>query len=446
MASARRGLTLWHVVATLPWIVAVLVARSSIGDNSFLWHVTAGRLQNDARSVLTEDPFSILTMGDAWRTQSWLADIFYSWAHELAGLAFVPWLRFGGALVLFLVVVATAWRVSASLPATAAMAFIVALLAVPYLNPRPVLVSYVLLSLVVLAEREAGLRWALPPLFFVWASLHGSWVIGAGYLALKVLERREYYRIRSEAPLIALAAFVTAHGWGVIDYLVAFAGSSDALSLITEWGVPDLLSVARLPFTLALLVLLLGGAQGGISTRQMVFTIPLVLFGFSSNRSVLPALLMLVPVLVLGLRSLLGRRFERPLLGVRVILVAVAILPILLPVEGGLDRNRFPADLIEQVRGQRVFHGDVVGGYLIYAHWPETDVLIDDRAELFGDELRRFVDVRGGKPGWSDYFDEYDFRAAIIQKDTPLVELLERSGWVASSSGEEESRWVLLER
>jgi hypothetical protein len=445
VAATRRGFTLWHVVATLPWIVAVLVARSRIGDNSFLWHVTAGRLQNDSGSVLTADPFSFTMFGEPWRTQSWLADVGYAWMDDRVGLGFVPWLRFAGALALFVIVAAIAWRVSSSMAAVASTSFLVALLAVPYLNPRPVIFSYILLAVVVLVEERPELRWTHPAVFYLWASLHGSWIIGAAYLALSVLKNREYKRIRTEAPWIALATLVTAHGWGVVDYLLAFQRSSGALALITEWAPPDLLSVARLPFTIGLMVLLVAASSGGLTRRQVGYAIPLILFGLSSSRSTLPAFLMLTPVLSTALKTLLDGRFNRSLVGVRALVTGIVLLPLLLPVTGGLNEDRFPAALIERIEGRRVFHDDVVGGYIIYSSWPKTEVLIDDRAELYGEELRRFVDVRAGRSDWQAYFEEYDLEAAILRRDQALDRLLRAGGWVEVGSDGDDEEWVLLE-
>lgn len=445
MAEARRGFTLWHVVATLPWIVAVLVARSRIGDNSFLWHVTAGRLQNGTGSVITEDHFSFSHSGEPWRTQSWLADIGYGWFDDLVGLGFVPWLRFGASLVLFSIVATTLWMVTRSLAASASVSFLTALLAVPYLNPRPVVFSYVLLALVVLIEERPKLRWAHPAVFYVWAALHGSWVIGAAYLALSVLKRREYRRIRTEAPWIAATTAFTAHGWGVFEYLLAFQQNSEALSLITEWAPPDLLSVARLPFTIGILMLLVGSASGALSRREVAYAIPLILFGLTSNRSVLPAFLLLTPALGTVAAKLFARRFVRPLVGVRLIVAAVVVLPLVLPVTGGLDENRFAVDLVDRLDGRRAFHDDVVGGYMLYEAWPENQVLIDDRAELYGVELRRFVEVRSGKADWEAYFDDYGIEVAILQRGEALDRILRLSGWTETASDGDDDEWVLLE-
>ena len=54
--------------------------------------------------------------------------------------------------------------------------------------------------------------------------------------------------------------FLTAHGWGVVDYLLAFSRSSDALNLISEWAPPNLVSIARAPFLVAIV---LSDARGG---------------------------------------------------------------------------------------------------------------------------------------------------------------------------------------
>jgi hypothetical protein len=241
-----------------------------------------------------------------------------------------------------------------------------------------------------------------------------------------------------------LATLLTAHGWGVIEYLLAFQSSSDALSLITEWAAPDLLSVARLPFTVGLLGLLIGAASGAVSRRDVGYSIPIILFGLTSSRSVLPAFLMLIPVLGATFGSLLTGRFVRPLVGVRAIVVAVVILPLVLPVTGGLDEDRFAVDLVARLDGRRAFHDDVVGGYILYATWPENQVLIDDRAELYGGDLRRFVEVRSGKADWEPYFEEFGIELAIVKRDEALARILGLSGWTEVATDGEEDQWVLL--
>ena len=106
-------------------------------------------------------------------------------------------------------------------------------------------------------------------------------------------------------------------------------------------------------------------------------------------------------------------KLHRPLKGALVAAVFVGLLPMVLPVDGGLNEARFPVELLEQVEDSRLFHDDVVGGYLIYADWPNRQVLVDDRAELYGSFLGEFVGARSGKDGWRQFFDDWELRTAL---------------------------------
>jgi hypothetical protein len=71
-----------------------------------------------------------------------------------------------------------------------------------------------------------------------------------------------------------------------------------------------------------------------------------------------------------------------------------------------------------------------VGGYLIYAKWPEVEVFVDDRAELFGGEFFELViESRLGGPGWTDVAAEWEIGQVLLARGDGLVENLRRSGW-----------------
>ena len=46
----------------------------------------AGELQLEIGRVLTTDPFSFTAGGEAWRTQSWLAELGYAWLEDVTGV------------------------------------------------------------------------------------------------------------------------------------------------------------------------------------------------------------------------------------------------------------------------------------------------------------------------------------------------------------------------
>jgi hypothetical protein len=262
-----------HVALLLPWITAVVAARLSIRDNSFLWHVTAGRLQIADGSVLTTDPFSFTHAGESWRTQSWLLELGYGFFDERGGLSFVTPFIAVTATLLFAFILLVTYRQTRSLPATVIVGVLTAWLSAAFLSPRPVLVSYLLLAMVVAATTDKRLRWVLPLVAFVWAAVHGSFILGIGYVVLVGLCQRDRRRLSDAVAMVAVSTF-TAHGWGVWQVLVEFGRSRDSLDLITEWATPDLTKVALIPFLIGTILLIVAGIRGHLAMRHLWIVVP----------------------------------------------------------------------------------------------------------------------------------------------------------------------------
>jgi hypothetical protein len=287
-------------------------------------------------------------------------------------------------------------------------------LTIGYFTPRPVLFSLALLAVLLIAADDQRLRWALPLVMWLWASVHGGFIVGLGYLALDGLRRRDRNRLVDIGAATAVT-FLTAHGWGTWQVVLKFLRSSGELDLIVEWLTPDLFSIEHFPFALAVVAMLVGAINGRIIKRDLWVVIPFLLFAFTANRSVPIAALVLAPWFVSGLA-----RASRPGSQVNArqsafnagVIVAVVVVPWLVPLEGGLDQELFAVQAISHLEPGRAFHDDAVGGYLIYEQWPERLVYIDDRAELYGDDFADFVDARGAVPGWRYVFARYGLSQA----------------------------------
>ena len=119
------------------------------------------------------------------------------------------------------------------------------------------------------------------------------------------------------------------------------------------------------------------------------------------------------------------------------------ILPFLPNADGGLDPVRFPVDAAHCVDPQRhLFHDDVVGGYLIYAH-AEIRVFVDDRAELYGEDLFRDVlEVRSGGSRMSEVLTAYDVEQVLLAADAPGVSDLVSGPW---NQRYQDENWVLFD-
>jgi len=428
-------LSVRHLFVMVPIVGIVAASGRALTDNSFLWHVRAGTVQLDAGEVLRADPFSFTAGGEAWRTQSWIADLGYGVLERATdGLAWV-WPMIALTMLATAVLIAVAvYRDCPNPLATAVVLFFLVWLLLRTLVPRPVIFSHLLLAALIVALGHPRVRWAIPLLVWVWAGVHGSFVIGIGLVVLEALrsQRRELWRT---AALSAVAASFTAHGLALWGVLGAFAANRGALDLISEWASPDFTDTTVAPYALFVVAVLVAAARGKISSRDLIVVVPFALFGLTSYRALIPAALVLAPWV--------GRAIEVPTTGTRqesgvlngalaVGLIVVAVLAGAVRAESTPDPDRFPVAAVEAVAEGNLFHDDSAGGYLIYREWPDRLVYIDDRAELYGtDRAREFARTRAGQSGWLDTFARHDIHQALLEADaTGLQEVLGASGWV----------------
>lgn len=428
--SVNRGGRHWSPAFSLTWIVfllpitAILFAlRKPIRDNSYLWHVAAGTHQIGLGSVATADPFTFTVSGEPWRTQSWLMELAYGWFERFSPLASAHWTVAVSAIILLLSV---GLRVSSGRRLLGALGVLwVMWLTFGYFTPRPVFPSLALFALVALVVSRARLRWILPLLFWLWASIHGGFVVGLGFLVLECLRRKEY-RYLVDAGLAMLVSMFTAHGWGVWQTLVDFARSGENLDLISEWRPPDLISPALAPFLVGLVMLVALGILQRIRKEDLWVIAPFLVFSFSANRAIPLAAIALVPFVFPPNSLRLGNApLARPAFVAAI--AAIVVLPLLLPTGNQEFNDLFPVEAAKQLDNAPTFHNDSIGGYLIYAGFPY--VFVDDRAELFGDLYLRFIDAVSARPGWEELFEEFGVDQVLLPNDATLAYWLEREGW-----------------
>ncbi|MDK1019299.1 MAG: hypothetical protein QGD89_07855 [Actinomycetota bacterium] len=432
-ANVRADLRLIHALPLVPLFLVALLAARPIRDNSFLWHIRAGSIQVADSRVITNDPFSFTMVGEPWRTQSWLLEILYAqFESSFATLAWANLLVFVvGGLTVALIGCAV-YRATSS-PVTTSVAILLTVwLAGPFLQPRPVIVSYLLLAaLVVVLQNRDRVIWLVVPIIWIWAAVHGSWVIGGGLIILEWLRTSD--RRVFQAGVAALgASLLTAHGVGIWQILGEFAGARDALALMQEWKVPDFGGIVQAPYLLLVVGIIVAAMRGRLTGRDLIVILPFLFFGMTSRRTVFPAAIVVLPWAALALPALRIPRSATPRAVAALVVAAVAALvvsPLILQPLGVLDRERFPSEEIrEAIEGRNVFHDDGVGGYLIYKEWPDRLVYIDDRAELYGAErIAEYIDANQGR--YREVFERYGFDAALSRRAWPLTDILDADGW-----------------
>ena len=425
--STPRRIGLAHLALLLPWVTVMIGSFRSVSDNSFLWHVRAGAVQARLGSVVTSDPFSFTMAGEPWLTQSWLAELGYSVLYESFGLSFIAFVMAALALVTVVAVALSALDRSGSVMVTAGVVLLTTLLLQPVLVARPVIFSFPLLALVILAWDRPNLRWTIPFLFWLWASLHSSFLIGGAYIVLRLIAKREW-RAWPQIAAAGIATLMTAHGLGTVRIVLEFGSARPFLRLMQEWQTPNFLTVALIGFVIGLGWLLYSASKGRLETRDLWVVVPFLLLGLSASRAVFPAWIALATV-VAGASGRLrwGKGFTRPVAVATALVIIVLPLLFIGPVD--VDEDTFPVAASAHLEDVRTFHDAPSGGYFIFTDQFTDGVFIDDRAELFRERMEEMVAVRMGTEPWATVFTRDGIKQALVPPDSPLRELLVASGW-----------------
>lgn len=443
-AVGPRRWSLWSIAVAALFPLGAVAFHRPIGDNSFLWHIRAGDIQIDQGAVLTEDPFSFTALRRPWRTQSWLVELGYGWLEPRIGLSLAPVIVTLCWLVFLVALLAIVRRHLHSVAQTALVATMTVFVVIGFFNPRPVVFSFVLICLLVLSDRDPRLRWAAPLIMWVWAAVHGSFVVGGAYLLIQMIR----FRDKSRLPMVlagSAGTLATAHGLGILLILKDFAGGGEALDLMAEWGTPDLLSLPFFPVLPLIGLMLYAATRGVVRSRDLWLVSPMLVLLFEANRTVPAAWLFLLPIASKAVAETIPWSGRSQVSRWPVLVGGLALFAgvVFLAPPTRLDPERFPLSAAAFLTGERVFASDGAGGYLIYAKWPERLVYVDDRAELFGEELPEMVKVRGGDPIWDEVFEERGFDEALVSVEDPLADLLRMSGWSESFRDE---NWIALRR
>jgi hypothetical protein len=434
-------------------------AGTGIADPDTLWHVLAGDHLRATWQFAGPDPLSPFTT-EPWVLTQWLPELGLSLAHSWGGLPAVVLLADLGRLAVCLAVYVGCRREGGPLPAALVTAVTV-LGTAASLSPRPQLVGFALLAVTTTAwlatVRDLRARWWLVPLGWVWASSHGTWVVGVmlgaavtvGLVADRRVDLRRGARLLAVPVLSAAAALVTPLGPRLLETF----GTVRAVSpYIQEWRRPGLTE----PATLALLALALVVVVTWLVRREpATWTGAAILlvglgWGLSYARSVALGAIILAPLAARALDRALGR--PRPALGREPAVVAVLVagsvaVGAVLAGSGPRGPVGVPTGMSSALRslppGSVVYDDDLLGGWLLYS-FPALQPTADTRAELYGPAVARAYlrDVQA-QDGWQASVNRHRPAAALIGADTPLATALaDRAGWTVVRR---ERGYVLLE-
>jgi hypothetical protein len=459
-----RWLPLALVCGALAWMADL--AAAPITDPDAWWHLRLGNDLIDQRSLSAPEHWSSFATVP-WVPTEPLPEVVSAYVERWAGLPGLAVL-FGVLLFLFVgAVQLTNRREAALLPAT-----IATLVAVPAatlsLTPRPQVLSFVLLPIVLAAwlqtERDLKARWWLVPLVWLWSLCHGFWIFGPAFGLLFVvgiaLSRRADLRALARLGGVAVGSLAVVAlnpvGPGVLEAPFVVKGSAPYVS---EWQRTDLLTAAPLvaAVMIAATAVIWAVTRETVTwSRVLLLAVSVVLLWYAA-RLVVVAALVAAPMFASALDAVVARsgsstdpagrigRAEVLTMAAAAVVCSV-VLGFVAPhtsdapghVPLGLDPalDRLPA-------GAPVFNAYVLGGWLTWRH-PDLDQYVDGLITPYSEaHVRDYLAADATDPGWYDVITASRAPVALIDADGDLARGLARKGWTSEGTSH---GYVLLRR
>jgi hypothetical protein len=438
-------------------------------DGDFWWHIQYGKWFLEHGQIAAVDWLSWTKEGEQYTVTQWLGQVLIGVSFEVGG----P--RATAALTLAVVVgvVLCSYRICRIELGNGVLAAGLALaLTTPYWSTyaRPQMFGFACMAaLIVLAERadrkEAGWGWkdaaTVAVLMCAWTNLHGSFVMGIVYLAMKVAANSAkwvFEKPRQRAGwwdtnawvLGAIAAgfagsLINPYGPGSWAYAADVAGlMTTQVGVIAEWTPTALSTAAGSTFILLFVAVMISWAFADRKPRvdDVVMFVGMIMLGMMAVRQTSFATLAFVPIaaraissydLTAQLANKIPERVNSWVAAVVLAAFAVAGQAQTTWREGGLgewQRHVFPVDaskfLTDNKIEGRLFNEATAGGWMSFH--TGMKVFIDGRLDLHRDqEYFDWFFTRQGAPGWGKRLDENKADVFVIQSQSPLVSLLMQS-------------------
>jgi hypothetical protein len=445
----------WLLLGIVVYALVLLNGNLLLGDSDTYWHIAVGNWILDQGALPRADIYSFTKSGEPWISSSWLAQVLYALAYDLAGWA--------GPVVLAAASIAAAFALLAfflgsRIPDKYAIALSVAalLLSASHLFARPhVLVLPIMIAWVSglsrASERGDSPSFLLLPLLALWANLHGGFVFGLVLVAPFAFDalwnanvpQRGRLAMRWMAFAVgALAACcATPYGWDSILASRRILDLGELLHLIYEWMPADFSHFGR--FEACILAAIAAAFYFGVRLPlpRIVLVLGLLHMALSHVRNV-EIFALLAPLVVLGPLSsqfaLEPARFGRMAFPIASSVVLAALL-------GGstwafaANRKFAPpevqspaaaVDVLKAHNARRILNDLPFAGYLISRGIP---VFIDGRAELYGEPFvmayYRAMQLKDVNV-LLDMLKDYDIDAVVLTPATPAASFMDHvDGW-----------------
>ncbi len=450
---------IWSVgVALLVLIVPFF--QPTVPDPDLWGHLRFGLDILQSHNITQIDPYSYLTAGQHWIRQEWLSEVLFALAYSAIGPAGLGLLK----LLVNAAILGLSYRYLYTRGMPALQAAVLVLLAFLSLYQgttmvRPQLFTYLFLLLVVLAlvSAEHGQwrwLWLLPPLFALWANLHGGFLAGLAILLAWAIfhlihNRSHFWPVCPVLLLSILATLINPIGPDLpVSLLRVILASKPEM---IDWQPLQMASSSGVAYLILLAVasssLLLTHRPRSISLVGPFCILAIVPLVAVRN---LPLFAVATPILIgEHMADAWAKPFARitsknysPVMAILPLLTAIG-LGITASGNIGVDQldkriKVYPAAAVAMLKasgaaGNLVVHYDW-GEYVIWHLGPRVRVSMDGRREvLYGDDTQRAnLQFEYGMGNWDAVLTQYPTDMALVSRDFAAYNLMRlKPGWVS---------------
>jgi hypothetical protein len=464
--TRRSGVDVWTALAAAVAATFVVGATRPLADPDVWWHVRTGDLIL-GHGIPRTEPWAYTALGRHWTPTSWLSDVIFAAVHTGLGWRGLILLKVALGTLLLVSLARLLFR-DASARLAAPVFILVALTLSPFIAERPQLISLCLVVWLTSRVRNAmlggGLTWWFVPVTYLWANLHGMWILAPLCLLLVAVclaaDHRPGWHAGSRKAVVLAVITVAASALtpaGPRLTVAALAVRRAAAADVSEWQPTNLLN----HFSIFLLILFLLWVLAVARTpspaprSELIWMGALFVFMLTAARNVAPVAILVSPFVLIALERaygpVLARSPSEPRLPRAVAWVVPALCAAIAatligtrpPLVDGL-----PSTIVAELKARpdqvRVLNSYVIGGYLTGEGAPQISVAIDGRTENYDPGfVHRYFLATNQMVGWRHLLSELHPDVAVIGKDSQLATELERQGWkVTTVDGD----FVLLDR
>jgi hypothetical protein len=465
------------------------LATKMLGDAGIGWHIRTGQQILSTHHIPRVDPYSSIMSGKPWLAWEWLYDVMVGALDSAVGLNGVVWLN----ALLIAATFALAFQSMITRGTKLFAALVLILLAISasmiHVLARPHVVTwlFVVIWFRILDDSEqestAGKNaarsrwlWLLPVFMVIWVNLHGGFLLGLVLCAIfwcsalwswlatartfddTLVRSASSKRLRDLCAitlLCAAATFVNPYGWALHRHIFSYLRNPFLMDHIEEFQSPNFHQLAPRCFLALLLVTFAALAirKRALKASEFLLLLFAIYAGLFASRNIPVASILLVlvvgpllpPIPVFSKFSKRMTSVDSTLRG-HVWLISAVLFVLLVDFNGGrlarkvlanahFDATRLPVAALEQLEALRisdpVLTPDSWGGYVIYRLYPRNKIVLDDRHDLYGDQvLASYLKMYRAQPGWDDFLRDHNVTCVLMPRNAAISAMLSQTpGW-----------------